>query len=414
MTKIDIISGFLGAGKTTFIRKMLDEVFKGEKVVLIENEFGEVGIDGGFLKDAGIEISEMNQGCICCSLVGDFDKNLREVIDRFTPDRILIEPSGVGKLSDVMTSVIKLEDTLDVKLNGLVTIVNGPKALKQMKAFGEFFNNQIEFASTIVISRTQDMDDEKLEHCVRHLKEHNDKAAIITTPWDKIKGEQILKAMEGANTLTNAMKELAEEAHEEHEHHHHHDHDHEGHEHHHHDHDHEEHEHHHDHGPDCTCGCHDHEEHEHHHDHEHDHEEHEHHHEHDHEEHEHHHHHDHEEHEHHHHDHGPDCTCGCHDHDHHHHHADEVFTSWGIETPHKFSKDTIENAMKIFAESEEYGVIIRSKGMVESPDGTWIYFDFVDGEYELREGEPEYTGRLVVIGAELKEHEIEELFGLHN
>ena len=407
MTKIDIISGFLGAGKTTFIRKMIEEVFKDEKVVLIENEFGEVGIDGGFLKDAGIEITEMNQGCICCSLVGDFDKNLREVIEKFTPDRILIEPSGVGKLSDVMTSVTKLEESHGVKLNGLVTVVNGPKALKQMKAFGEFFNNQVEFASTIVLSRTQDMDEEKLEHCVEHLREHNDKAAIITTPWDKIKGEQILKAMEGANTLTNAMKELAEEAHEEHEHHHHHDHD-----------------------PDCTCGCHDHdhEEHEHHHHdhdhgehehhhHDHDHEEHEHHHhDHDHEEHEHHHH-DHEEHEHHHHDHGPDCTCGCHDHDHdhehhHHHHADEIFTSWGKETPHKFEKSTIENALKAFAEGEEYGVIIRSKGIVESTDGTWIYFDFVDGEYELRTGEPEYTGRLVVIGAEIDEHKIEELFGV--
>ena len=407
MTKIDIISGFLGAGKTTFIRKMLDEVFKGEKVVLIENEFGEVGIDGGFLKDSGIEITEMNQGCICCSLVGDFDKNLREVIEKFTPDRILIEPSGVGKLSDVMTSVTKLEDTLDVALNGLVTVVNGPKALKQMKAFGEFFNNQVEFASTIVLSRTQDMDDAKLEDCVKHLKEHNDKAAIITTPWDKITGQQILAAIEGANTLTTAMKELAEEAHHEHEHHHHHDHDH----------DHEEHEHHHDHGPDCTCGCHDHdhdhEEHEHHHDH--DHEEHEHHHDHDHDEHEHHHHdHDHEEHEHHH-DHGPDCTCGCHDHDHdhhHHHHADEVFVSWGKETPHKFEKSVIENALKQFAETEDYGIVIRSKGMVESTDGTWIYFDLVDGEYELREGEPDYTGRLVVIGSEIKESEIEKLFGL--
>ena len=402
MTKIDIVSGFLGAGKTTFIRKMLDEVFKGEKVVLIENEFGEVGIDGGFLKDSGIEISEMNQGCICCSLVGDFDKNLREVIDRFTPDRILIEPSGVGKLSDVMTSVTKLEGELPVKLNGLVTVVNAPKALKQMKAFGEFFNNQIEYASTIILSRTQDMDDAKLEDCVRHLQEHNDKAAIITTPWDKIKGEQILKAIEGADNLTSAMKELAEEAHEEHEHHHHHEH-----------------------GEDCTCGCHDHDhDHDHEHHHDHDHEEHEHHHhDHDHEEHEHHHDHDHEEHEHHH-DHGPDCTCGCHDHDHehhhdhdheghhHHHHADEVFTSWGKETPHKFDKATIENAMKVFADSEDYGVIIRSKGMVESTDGTWIYFDLVDGEYELREGEPDYTGRLVVIGAEIDEHKIEELFGL--
>jgi len=399
MTKIDIISGFLGAGKTTFIKKMLDEVFKGEKVVLIENEFGEVGIDGGFLKDAGIEISEMNQGCICCSLVGDFDKNLREVIDRFTPDRILIEPSGVGKLSDVMTSVTKLEDTLDVKLNGLVTVVNAPKALKQMKAFGEFFNNQVEFASTIVLSRTQDMDEHKLEDVVKHLQEHNDKAAIITTPWDKIKGEQILKAMEGQDNLTSAMKELAEEAHEEHEHHHH------------------------EHGEDCTCGCHDHDhdhEHEHHHEHEHEHHhEHEHEHEHHHHEHEHEHeHHDHDREHEHHHEHGEDCTCGCHDHDHdhehhhHHHHADEVFTSWGKETPHKFEKSVIENAMKAFADTEDYGVIIRSKGMVESTDGTWIYFDFVDGEYELRQGEADYTGRLVVIGAQISEEKIEELFGL--
>ena len=399
MTKIDIISGFLGAGKTTFIRKMIDEVFKGEKVVLIENEFGEVGIDGGFLKDAGIEITEMNQGCICCSLVGDFDKNLREVIEKFTPDRILIEPSGVGKLSDVMTSVTKLEESHGVKLNGLVTVVNGPKALKQMKAFGEFFNNQVEYASTIVLSRTQDMSDDKLEDCVKHLKEHNDKAAIITTPWDKINGEQILKAMEGANTLTNAMKELAEEAHHEHEHHH----------------DHDEHEHHHEHGEDCTCGCHDHDhEHEHHHDHDdHDHDhEHEHHHDHDDHDHDHHHHHDHDEHEHHH-EHGEDCTCGCHDHDHHHHHhADEVFTSWGKETPHKFEKSVIENALKTFAEGDEYGTIIRSKGIVEATDGTWIYFDFVDGEYELRTGEPEYTGRLVVIGADIEESKIESLFGL--
>ena len=388
MTKVDIISGFLGAGKTTFIRKMIEEVFKGEKVVLIENEFGEVGIDGGFLKDAGIQITEMNQGCICCSLVGDFDKNLREVIDKFTPDRILIEPSGVGKLSDVMTSIINLEESHSIKLNGLVTIVNAKKALKQMKAFGEFFNNQVEYASTICLSRTQDMDDKALEDTVKHLREHNDKAAIITTPWDKISGEQILKAIEGADSLTLSMKELAEEAKEEHEHHHEHDHEH------HHDHEHE-HDHHHDH--ECE---HDHE-HEHHHEHEHDHEHH----------HEHHHDHDHD----HEHEHGPECTCGCHDHDHdhhHHHHADEVFTSWGIETPHKFTKETIENALKTFADSDKYGTIIRSKGIVEATDGTWIYFDFVDGEYELRSGEPEYTGRLVVIGAKIDEAGIEQLFGL--
>ena len=380
MTKVDIISGFLGAGKTTFIRKMIEEVFKDEKVVLIENEFGEVGIDGGFLKDAGIQITEMNQGCICCSLVGDFDKNLREVIEKFSPDRIIIEPSGVGKLSDVMTSIINLEESHSIKLNGLVTIVNAKKALKQMKAFGEFFNNQVEYASTICLSRTQDMDEKALEDTVKHLREHNEKAAIITTPWDKISGEQILKAIEGADSLTLSMKELAEEAKGEHEHHHEHDHEH-----------HHEHEHEHDH--------------EHHHEHEH---EHEHHHEHEHE-----------------HEHGPDCTCGCHDHEHdhehhhdrdhehhHHHHADDVFTSWGTETPHKFSKETIENALKAFAESDKYGEIIRSKGIVEATDGTWIYFDFVDGEYELRSGEPEYTGRLVVIGAKIDEAGIEQLFGL--
>lgn len=379
MTKIDIISGFLGAGKTTFIKKMLDEAFSGEKIVLIENEFGEVGIDGGFLKDAGIEISEMNSGCICCSLVGDFAKNMVEVLDRFHPDRILIEPSGVGKLSDVMTSVIDLEKDHDVKLNGLVTVVNALKASKQMKAFGEFFNNQIEYATTVVLSRTQKAKPEQLEFCVKQIQALNPKAAVITTPWDQIPGTQILKVMEGQDNLE--MKTLAEAAHEAHEHEHHHDHDHEGHEHH-HDHDHEGHEHHHDH---------DHEGHEHHHDH------------------------DHEGHEHHHdHDHGEGCTCGCHDHDHEHghHHADDVFTSWGKETPHKFTRETIENALKAFAETADYGTILRSKGMVESVDGSWIYFDLVDGEYELRDGEPDYTGRLVVIGTDIDEHKLEELFGI--
>ena len=379
MTKIDIISGFLGAGKTTFIKKMLDEAFSGEKIVLIENEFGEVGIDGGFLKDAGIEISEMNSGCICCSLVGDFAKNMVEVLDRFAPDRILIEPSGVGKLSDVMTSVIDLEKDHDVTLNGLVTVVNALKASKQMKAFGEFFNNQIEYATTVVLSRTQKAKPEQLEFCVKQIQALNPKAAVITTPWDQIPGAQILKVMEGQDNLE--MKTLAEAAHEAHEHEHHHDHDHEGHEHH-HDHDHEGHEHHHDH---------DHEGHEHHHDH------------------------DHEGHEHHHdHDHGEGCTCGCHDHDHEHghHHADDVFTSWGKETPHKFTRETIENALKAFAETADYGTILRSKGMVESVDGSWIYFDLVDGEYELRDGEPDYTGRLVVIGTDIDEHKLEELFGI--
>ena len=389
MTKIDIISGFLGAGKTTFIKKMIDEAFKGEQIVLIENEFGEVGIDGGFLKDAGIQITEMNSGCICCSLVGDFGKNLNEVITKYHPDRILIEPSGVGKLSDVMKSVIDIEKEQDVKLNALVTVVNALKASKQMKAFGEFFNNQIEYATTVILSRSQNATPEQLEFCVKQIQKLNPNAAIITTDWAAIGGEQILKVMEGQDNLE--MKVLAEARHaqdeEEHEH-----------EHHHHDHDHEEHEHHHDH---------DHEEHHH----DHDHEEHEHHHDHDHEEHEHHHDHDHEEHEHHH-EHGENCTCGCHDHDHehhHHHHADDVFTSWGKETPHKFEKSKIEEILKGFVESDN---ILRSKGMVESTDGSWIYFDMVPGEYEIREGEPDYTGRIVVIGTEIHEHELEELFGL--
>lgn len=380
MTKIDIISGFLGAGKTTFIKKMIDEAFKGEQIVLIENEFGEVGIDGGFLKDSGIEITEMNSGCICCSLVGDFGKNLNEVITKYHPDRILIEPSGVGKLSDVMKSVIDIEKEQDVKLNALVTVVNALKASKQMKAFGEFFNNQIEYATTVILSRSQNATPEQLEFCVNQIQKLNPNAAIITTDWASIPGEQILKVMEGQDNLEMKVLAEARHAHDEEEH---------EHEHHHHDHDHEEHEHHHDH---------DHEEHEHHHDH-------------DHEEHEHHHDHDHEEHEHHH-EHGENCTCGCHDHDHehhHHHHADDVFTSWGKETPHKFEKSKIEEILKGFVDSDN---ILRSKGMVESVDGSWIYFDMVPGEYEIREGEPDYTGRIVVIGTEIHEHELEELFGL--
>lgn len=371
MTKIDIISGFLGAGKTTFIKKMIDEVYAGEKLVLIENEFGEVGIDGGFLKDSGIQISEMNSGCICCSLVGDFAKNLQEVLETYTPDRILIEPSGVGKLSDVMTSVTDLEKSHDVKLNALVTVVNALKASKQMRAFGEFFNNQIEYATTVVLSRTQSATQDQLEFCVKQIQALNSKAAIITTPWDDIAGAQILKVIEGQDNLE--MKALAEAAHEAHEHeHHHHDHDEHDHEHHHHNHDDHEHEHHH----------HDHDEHHHEH----------------------------------HHDHGEGCTCGCHDHDHdhehHHHHADDVFTSWGKETPHIFERETIEHAMQVFAETQDYGTILRSKGMVQSTDGTWIYFDLVDGEYELRTGEPDYTGRLVVIGTDIDEHKLEELFGI--
>ena len=408
MTKIDIISGFLGAGKTTFIKKMLEEAFVGEQIVLIENEFGEVGIDGGFLKDAGIEITEMNSGCICCSLVGDFATNLNEVITKYHPDRILIETSGVGKLSDVMKSVIDIEKEQDVKLNALVTVVNAVKAKKQMKAFGEFFNNQIEHATTIVLSRSQNASSEQLEECVKMMQELNPKAAIITTAWDSIDGKNILKVMEGQDSLE--MKMLAEQ----HAHHHHHDHDEEctcG------CHDHEHEHHHHEHGEDCTCGCHDHDhEHEHHH---HDHDEHHEHHHHDHDEHHEHHHHDHDEHhEHHHHAHGEhdeNCTCGCHDHEHghhHHHHADDVFTSWGKETPHKFDRARIEEILKIFCDTEDYGTILRAKGMVESTDGTWIYFDMVPGEYELREGQPDYTGRLCVIGTDIDDHKLMELFGI--
>lgn len=380
MTKIDIISGFLGAGKTTFIKKMLEEAFVGEQIVLIENEFGEVGIDGGFLKDAGIEITEMNSGCICCSLVGDFAINLNEVITKYHPDRILIEPSGVGKLSDVMKSVIDIEKEQDVKLNALVTVVNAVKAKKQMKAFGEFFNNQIEHATTIVLSRSQNANAEQLEECVKMMQELNHDAAIITTAWDAIDGKQILNVMEGQDNLE--MKVLAEH----HAHHHHNDHDHE-HEHHH---DEEEHEcchgHHHDEDEEHEC-CN-----EHHHNHDH-------------------------EHEHHHHDHDEHCTCGCHDHDHdhghhHHHHADDVFTSWGKETPHKFDRARIEEILKIFCDTEDYGTILRAKGMVESTDGTWIYFDMVPGEYELREGQPDYTGRLCVIGTDIDEHKLMELFGI--
>ena len=393
MTKIDIISGFLGAGKTTFIKKMIEEVFKGEKIVLIENEFGEVGIDGGFLKDAGIEITEMNSGCICCSLVGDFGKNLHEVIEKFHPDRILIEPSGVGKLSDVMKSVIDVEKDEDVKLNGLITVVNALKASKQMKAFGEFFNNQIEYATTVVLSRSQKATPEQLELCVKQIQALNPKAAVITTPWDEINGEQILKVVEGQDSLEVKLlaEQHAKEEAEEHEHEHHHDHDHDEHEHHHdHDHDHEEDEHHHDH---------DHDEHEHHHDHDHD-------------EHEHHHAHDHDEHEHHH-EHDENCTCGCHDHEHHHHHhADEIFTSWGKETPHKFTKEQIEEVLKTLCETDDYGEILRAKGMVADVNGSWIYFDMVPGEYEIREGEPDYTGRLCVIGTHIDEHRLEELFGI--
>lgn len=374
MTKIDIISGFLGAGKTTFIKKMLEDVFQGEKIVLIENEFGEIGIDGGFLKDSGIEISELNSGCICCSLVGDFGKNLREVMERFHPDRILIEPSGVGKLSDVMKSVQEVEVENEVKLNGRITVVNTPKATKQMKAFGEFFNNQIEYATVVVLSRTQNVKPEQTELVAAAIREKNPKAAIITTPWDDIDGKQIYKVIEQQKTIEEELMEEHKCQHgSEH-----------GHE--------EEHERHHEHGHGPEHGHQHGPEHGHHHG---------------------------EEHGHHHgpeHEHGEDCTCGCHDHEHghghHHHHADEVFTSWGKETPHEFERETIEHALKAFCDTEEYGTILRAKGIVPCKDGTWIYFDMVDGEYELRTGEADYTGRLCVIGTNVEEGKLLELFGL--
>ena len=397
MAKIDIISGFLGAGKTTLIKKLLSEALKGQQVVLIENEFGEIGIDGGFLKDAGVNITEMNSGCICCSLVGDFGTALKDVITKFNPDRIIIEPSGVGKLSDVIKAVQGVAEDAPIELNSLVTVADANKCKMYMKNFGEFYNNQVESAHTIVLSRTQNMKQDKLEACVAMIREHNKDAAVITTPWDELTGEQLLAAMEKPVSLADMV--MAEEeicpvcgGH--------HDHDHED-----HDHDHDDH-----------CGCdHDHD-HEHHHDHE-DHD-HEHHHDHD----EHHHDHDHDDHcgcdhdhdHEHHHDHDDHCGCG-HDHDHHHHHhADEVFTSWGKETPRKYTKEEVETILKaLAAENNEYGIILRAKGMLPSPDGTWIYFDMVPEEYEIREGQPEYTGRLCVIGSKIDETKLEKLFMLY-
>ena len=450
MIKVDIFSGFLGAGKTTLIKKLIKEVFAGQQIVLIENEFGEIGIDGGFLRDAGINITEMNSGCICCSLVGDFGKALKKVADEYHPDRIIIEPSGVGKLSDVRRAVEDASKEAGLEINALVTVADASKIKMYMKNFGEFYNNQIENAGAVILSRTQKLSQEKQLQAAELIREKNPKAVVITTPWDDITGGQILKAIEGTDSLA---KELMEEA----EHHHHH-HDEEcgcghDHEHHHHDHDeecgcghdHEEHdhEHHHDHDGECGCG-HDHEEHdhEHHHDHDeecgcgHDHEEHdhEHHHDHDgecgcghdHEEHDHEHHHDHDEecgcghdheehdHEHHHHyDENGVCSCG-HHHDedghHHHHHADEVFTSWGRETPRKYTKDELEQILKTLSDSEEYGIVLRAKGMLPDTEGTWLHFDLVPGEYEIRNGSADYTGRLCVIGSKLDEAKLEKLF----
>lgn len=382
MTKIDIISGFLGAGKTTLIKKLIEQAFKGEKLVLIENEFGEIGIDGGFLKDAGVQITEMNSGCICCSLVGDFGTALKQVITDYTPDRIIIEPSGVGKLSDVIKAVKGVSGDLDVELDSYTTVADVSKVKIYMKNFGEFFNNQIESANTIILSRTQTTTQDKIEKAVAMIREKNDHATIITTPWDEIDGAAIREAMQNYKSLEETMMDEAKKGH---------DHD-------------------HDHGDECTCGCHDHDHHHDHdddHEHHHDHDEHEHHHDHD----EHEHHHDHDDHDHHHdHDHGDECTCGCHDHDHHHHHADEVFKSWGKETPHKYNEDKLREILDTLADTEKYGVILRAKGIVPSDAGEWLYFDLVPGEFEVRKGKADITGKLCVIGSKLKEDDLAELF----
>ena len=383
MTKIDIFSGFLGAGKTTLIKKLIAEAYTGEQLVLIENEFGEIGIDGGFLQEAGISITEMNSGCICCSLVGDFGKALQQVMDTYHPDRILIEPSGVGKLSDVIRAVQNLE-MHDVVLNGFTTVVDASKAKMYMKNFGEFFNNQVEHASAIILSRTAGMSQEKLDACVALLREKNPTATIVTTPWDELDGKQLLAAMERRDTLAAALEELAEE--QEHEHHHHdddecgcgcHDYD--------HDHEHEHHHHHDEDDDECGCGCHDHD-----HDHEH----------------EHHHHHDEDD---------DECSCGCHDRDHdhhHHHHADEVFTSWGKETAHPYEKQELAAALEAL-DTGDYGQVLRAKGIVAGTDGKWLHFDYVPGEVEIRNGAAGVTGRLCVIGAELKEDALTSLFHLN-
>ena len=366
MAKVDIFSGFLGAGKTTLIKKLIEEAYKGEQVVLIENEFGEIGIDGGFLKDAGVKINEMNSGCICCSLVGDFGRALDQVIADYDPDRILIEPSGVGKLSDVILAVEGLHNE-KIALNGFTTVVDAKKCKMYMKNFGEFFNNQIENASTIVLSHTSGLSQEKLDQCVELIKDHNDKASLITTPWEELTGAQILETMERKNTIQIEIEKLAAEV-AEHDHHHEHEH--------------------HDHDDECGCG-HDHHDHEHHH-----------------------------EHVHHHHDHDDECGCGHdhhdheHHHDHHHHHADEVFTSFGVETAKKFTAEGIEEALGKLGNFTEYGQVLRAKGIVEGEDGRWIHFDYVPGEPDVRYGSADVTGKICVIGADLEEDAVKELFGL--
>ncbi len=371
MTKIDIFSGFLGAGKTTLIKKLIKESYNKEKVVLIENEFGEVGIDGGFMRDAGIEITEMNSGCICCSLVGDFGEALKKVIKEYAPERIIIEPSGVGKLSDVIKAVSNVSGE-GLVLNGLTAVVDAKKCKMYMKNFGEFFDNQIEHASSVILSHTGGMSEENIEKAVALIREHNKEAVIVTTDWDKLTGDKLLAAIEKENTLKQEMDKLMHEHHK-----------------------HDEHEHHHHHDGECECGHHDH-------DHHHEHEEHE-------REHEHDHHHEHE----HHHDHEHDGECCCghhHDHGHHDHHADEVFASWGTETTHKFTKEKIEDILKKFAEGTEYGMILRSKGIVEGEDGKWIHFDYVPGEPDVRIGSAEVIGRICVIGSGIDTEKIAELF----
>ncbi len=400
MTKVDVFSGFLGAGKTTLIKKLIAEAYAGEKLVLIENEFGEIGVDGGFMKDAGIEVTEMNSGCICCSLTGDFRAALHEVCERYAPDRILIEPSGVGKLSDIVTAVEQASDG-ELTINALCTVVDAGKCKMYMRNFGEFFNNQVESAGCIILSRTAGIKEEKLAECVALLREKNPGAVIITTPWDELSGAQILDAMEKRDTLTAALESIErehEEDEDEHEHHHHHDHEHEEHEHH----------HHFDENGNCSCGCHhdddeddDGHEHEHHH---HDHDEHDHEHEcgcgHDHE----HHHHDHDEH-----DHEHECGCG-HHHHHHGHDADEVFTSWGMETAKKFTEDGLRAALTALEDEAKYGAVLRAKGIVAASEGEWIHFDYTPGEINIRRGSAGVTGRLCVIGHELHEDAVAELF----
>ena len=400
MTKIDIYSGFLGAGKTTLIKKMIQEGYKGQQLVLIENEFGEIGIDGGFLQDAGINITEMNSGCICCSLVGDFGKALEEVISKFNPDRVIIEPSGVGKLSDVIAAVKKVTND-QVTLGYTVAVADAGKVKVYAKNFGEFYNNQIETASTIILSRTDAIKQEKLDAAVALLREHNAEATLVTTPWDQLTGQQLIDAMEGQATLAKDLAQLAEEHHHHHEdgecccgHHHDHEHEHEHHHHHedeecccghHHDHDHEHEHHHHHEDEECCCG--------HHHDHEHEHE-----------------------HEHHHHHEDGECCCGHHhdhehEHEHHHHHADEVFTSWGVETARKFTKQQLEDALEAM-DSGEYGIVLRAKGIVAGEDGCWLHFDYVPGECDIRTGSAAVMGRLCVIGSKLNESGIAQVFGV--